>query len=242
MECTDRHGRCGQRAQPLSAQRHLRFVGVSGLLPYRRGCTQQGSPGNSARAALSSLRLRNRQHLSRMNQVGVADATGVGDLLVPVAVAVEPLGDGPQRVAGHHGVGPRSRRRRWRRRRWRAVGAREPTAPRPPRVPPRASRPRRPQAAVAPRRCACSTTRRARRNRRAPDCGRPAGPAGHPWRPLYRCARSACPVCTARSCRPSAPRGARRSGRWSRSPTPLLRGGKHQVAVVLQGQRVCPVL
>src|SRR5690349_18696190 len=75
----------------------------------------------------ASLRLRNRQHLTRMNQIGVADAAGTGDLVVLVAVAVEPLGDGPQRVPGDHGVRARGGwRRRWRRRRWcRSLGGRK---------------------------------------------------------------------------------------------------------------------
>src|ERR1700749_710218 len=60
---------------------------------------------NCGAGALPS-RSRNRQYLSRLDQIRVRDATGVGDDLVLVAVAVEPLGDGPQSVAGFHGVSP----------------------------------------------------------------------------------------------------------------------------------------
>jgi hypothetical protein len=82
---------------------------------------------------------------------------------------------------------------------------------------------------------------RGHRTRTAPGCGRPAAAAEHPWRPWYRCATPACPVCRARSCRPLAPQGVRRSGRWCRSPPPPARPGQHQIAVVLQGQCVCAV-
>src|SRR5215208_6560225 len=82
----------------------------------------------------ASLRLRNGQHLARMNQVGVADAAGAGDLVVLVAVTVEVLGDRRQGVAGDHGVRARRWRRwrgrwwwRWWRRRWwcRSLGGRQ---------------------------------------------------------------------------------------------------------------------
>ena len=112
-----------------------------------------------------------------------------------------------------------------------------------PRATPRAPRRHRTLAVAAPRRCSCPTPMRRRRIRTPRRCGRPAGSAGRPWRPSYRCARSACPTCRARSCRPSAPRarydvlavGARR-------PDGVALRAEHQVAVVLQGQRVRPVL
>ncbi len=61
--------------------------------------------------------LGNRQHLTGVDQVGVGDSAGGGDLVVLVAVAVETLRDRPQRVTRDHRVGARCGRWRWWRRR-----------------------------------------------------------------------------------------------------------------------------
>src|SRR5215212_7077629 len=60
--------------------------------------------------------LRNREHLTRMNQVRVGDAAGLGDHLILAAVAVEAFRDRPQGVSRDDRVCPRSGRR-WRGRR-----------------------------------------------------------------------------------------------------------------------------
>src|SRR4051812_50136714 len=73
-------------------------------------------PDISARA-IAALGSGDGQYLTRMGQVWVGDAAGVGDHVVLAAVTVEPLRDGPERVAGNHRVRPRSGRRRRRRRR-----------------------------------------------------------------------------------------------------------------------------
>src|ERR1700722_5660841 len=74
------------------------------MMPQSRSV---GSASAELPADALPVRSRNSQHLSRLDQVRVGDATGIGNDLVLVAVAVEPLGDGPQCVAGLDGVGPR---------------------------------------------------------------------------------------------------------------------------------------
>src|SRR6185295_8262041 len=60
---------------------------------------------------------RDGQHLTRVDQVRIGNAAGIGDHLVFAAVAVEALRNGPQRIPRQHGVRPRSRRR------WRGAGS-----------------------------------------------------------------------------------------------------------------------
>src|SRR4029079_361323 len=151
---------------------------------------------------------RDGQHLTRVDQVRIGNAAGIGDHLVFAAVAVEALRNGPLRIPRHHGVRPRSRRRR-------GAGAGSGSA---------AGAGSWTAAGTTSGAGACaaggvgatgtssvcdSTPTPARRIRTAQGCGRPAAAGEHPWRPWYPCARSAFSACGRRRARPFTPRGVR---------------------------------